>query len=102
MPRPGDKMYRVDADGEVELVIFVQEQIQPGATRSTYTMRDSTGRRFSCSTDMYVPTQKEALERYLKELERELPKAQQFAEAAQAHVIYLKERMKRTRKKLGV
>lgn len=103
MPQRLQKMYSVSGNGDLETVVFLQEQILPGATIPTYSMKDLiSDRRFSCSKDMYVETEQEAWERYLKECEQILPKLKEQLESLKEKVGDCEWEIRRTKKRLSL
>jgi hypothetical protein len=66
--RTNDKLYRY-VNGAREIVTFLSEGLADlTCSLSTYLCRNAKGERFRCSPNMYASTEREALERYIKEV----------------------------------
>ncbi len=65
-PHAGQPFYTY-FNGELETVFFIKENIADGASVPTYVFRDANNRTLRCAVDMYVPTKRIAMKRYLEE-----------------------------------
>lgn len=113
MPNRGDKMYRIGQTDEpcsefsnphpmggdravLEVATFIEESLSdPSCTVTTYLMRDSNGRRFRCSKEMYVISAKEAWQRHLQQCQESLPANIKIVEDAQKQLDWLKREISR-------
>jgi hypothetical protein len=94
----GDKLYRVCANGVLEVVTFVDESLAgKDSTVTTYVVRDSEDRVSRCSKERYVGSEREALEKYLKEMEECVPEAERAAAAAGWHLAWVREEVTRVK-----
>ncbi len=76
--KQGDRLYGVNWEsGDLYIMIFVREEIAPGASLPTYILKDENHRRSQCSTDMYHRTPKEAYAKYIADIEFCLPDLKQ-------------------------
>jgi hypothetical protein len=96
----GDKLYRVCANGVLEVVTFVDESLAvpgPDCSKLTFVVRDSEDRVSRCSKERYVGSEREALEKYLKEMEECVPEAERAAAAAGWHLAWVREEVTRVK-----
>lgn len=103
MPQCGDKMYSAFC-GKLRVVQFVREEIAPGATLPTYIMREGefpNREHFRCPTDMYVETEQEAWEIYLRDCENVLPSIIEQAKKAQDAVEHCKSEIEKTKARIA-
>ncbi len=82
---PGQKMFRC-FNGTVEVATFICKSVLPGATAPTLELRDSTGRVFRCSPNMYQETERKALIVYREEIDKNRPLAVKAIAEAHAHL----------------
>lgn len=102
MPTRGDLMYSAFA-GKLRVVRFVREEIAPGASLPTYIMQEGefpNRREFRCPTDMYVETEREAWEIYLKECESYLPNLVNGIQEAKDRLQRCKSEIQRASKRI--
>jgi hypothetical protein len=113
MPNRGDKMYRIGQSSEpcsvfcnphpvgndrcvLETVTFIEEGLsEPSCTVTTYLMRETNGRRFRCSKEMYVTTAKEAWQRHLESCQQSLPANVKAVDDAQKQLDWLNREISR-------
>lgn len=88
-PARGDVFYKC-FNGTIEKVVF-QEETATGA----FVFRQQDGSVFQCSPDMYVPSEREALQRYLNDINDAIPRAAELVVDAQAHCRFLDEEKSR-------
>jgi hypothetical protein len=105
MPKHGDKLYRC-FDGTLETAMFEKEAIADGATQPTWLIRYHKPRFGSwgaqVSRDYYCLTEREAYEKYLREVENVLPQLEKGIQDAQASLDHARSEAKRVSKLLGL
>lgn len=72
MPNAGDKLYDCFT-GSLRTVTFVSQGLAEGASVPTYILREASGRKFRCAIDMFLPTEREAYQRYLDNCKQAIP-----------------------------
>lgn len=104
---PGEKLYRVNGDGVLEVVEFVEESLAgPDCTVTTYLVRGCLNcrgknfQKFRVSKEMYVGSELLAWERYLREAEASVPEAEKAAVAAGKHWERVRAEVVRAREEL--
>lgn len=96
----GDKVYRINGEGNLEVAKFLEESIVEGASLPTWKLRvkGPPGQNtIRCSTTMYVDTEVKAWERYLGECRAALPDAIKHAQQAMEYISYVYGELTKTK-----
>jgi rubrerythrin len=94
----GDVLFRV-LDGKLEQVVFVEESLNPDCSVPTWLVRDAC-KRVRCSRGSYVESEKEAWEKYLKELKISVSEAKRAIDDAEEEWVIAKEEVARVHLRL--
>jgi hypothetical protein len=102
MPNRNDKMYRVNSDGTMEIVLFIESGPACEGCTDSWLMRRPGAGRFRTCPNAYEPTAEAAWKRRLQELERYLPDVEENAEIAAENLTTMKLQIVDVKKKLGL
>ena len=95
----GDVLFRV-LDRKLEQVVFVEESLAGSdCTVRTYVVRDGC-KHVRCASGMYVGSEKEAWEKYLKEVKVGVSEAKRAVEDAEEELVIVREEVSRVQLRL--
>ena len=95
----GDVLFRV-LDGKLEQVVFVEESLAGSdCTVRTYVVRDAC-KHVRCAAEMYVGSEREAWEKYLREVRIGVSEAERAIEDAEEELDIVKEEVVRVQLRL--
>jgi len=99
MPKRGDKLYRC-CDGQLKVVIFVEESIAEGAFVPTWVVREK-GQASRCSVDSYFTTEKEAWKAELENYKQGLKNQIKYRNELNANIKETRKTLAELRKKVA-
>lgn len=97
-PKNGQYVYTA-WNGKLEKVTFLEQSLAgPECTIETWLCVDSDGRRFRCSTTMYLPSAKAAMQRHAEQVREALPRMRKAAEESARAVVDCEKEIARAEK----